>query len=449
MKIIIVGAGNVGSFLCKCLSEKGYNVTVIEETHAIASSIDEQYDAKVICGNGSSAEILVKAGVRDCDFYIAMTSDDRVNIVGCSIAKALGAKATIARIHDQTYSDNTLINYQFHFGIDFLVNPEGLCAMELAKDIRNPGRLAVERFAQGHIEVQQIPVTQSSSLTSIPLRDLELSPEVRVGYIQRGNETQIASSSSTFEQDDLVTFVGLSEELAKIKQKLAPHDGPKSVSIALFGGSESAITLIRLLSNPRFKILLIEREAPICEEIAEHFPHITVIHGDAASTRLLEEEQIGSYDYFIATTKNDEDNIMTTLLAKQQGVQNAQLIINRCDYEDILGQLKNILGIESIVSPRIATITELLHYISEEATIELATLPGDAGKILEVRVDSESPCVGKTIHEIAWPPDIVLVALLNQFHAKVPCAGDTILACSRIVVIAKQDSVAPLLELLT
>lgn len=449
MKIIIIGAGNVGSFLCKCLSENGYNVTVIEEDTYVANSIDEQYDVKVINGNGSSAEILVKAGVRDCDFCIAMTSDDRVNIVGCSIAKALGAKATIARIHDQTYSDHSLINYQFHFGIDYLVNPEGLCAMELAKDIRNPGRLAVERFAQGHIEVQQIPITQSSNLTGIPLEKLELSPEVRVGYIQRGEETFIACSKSTFEQGDLVTFVGLSEELSKIKKKLSPNEGPQSSSIVLFGGTESAISLIRLLSHSRFKILLIEKDPRICKELAEIFPHITVIHGDASSIRLLEEEKIGNYDYFIATTRNDEDNIMTSLLAKQQGVKKIQLIINRCDYENILGELKNVLGIERIVSPRVATITELLHYISQNATIELATLPGEVGKILEIRVSPESACVGKTIHEIAWPADIILVAILNQFHAKVPCAGDTILASSRLVVIAKQDSISPLLELLT
>ena len=120
MKIIIVGAGEVGSYLCSLLSEKAHHVTLIESLEDRAERLDEQLDVKVITGNGSSAEVLVKAGVDECDYFLAMTSDDKTNIVSSSLAKALGAKTTLARIHDQTYSDTSIVNYQLHFGIDYL-----------------------------------------------------------------------------------------------------------------------------------------------------------------------------------------------------------------------------------------------------------------------------------------------------------------------------------------
>ena len=138
MKIVIVGAGEVGGYLCGLLSDQAHDVTIIESAVSAAERIDEQFDARVLLGNGSSAETLTKASVGDCDFFVAMTSDDKTNLVSSSVAKALGAKAIICRIHDQTYTDNSLVNYQVHFGIDYMLNPESLSALAMAKSIRSP-----------------------------------------------------------------------------------------------------------------------------------------------------------------------------------------------------------------------------------------------------------------------------------------------------------------------
>ena len=155
MKIIIIGAGEVGHNLCTTLSAAGHNVTLIEQSEVRCETLDEEQNARIIHGNGSSARQLVDVDVASCDAFLAMTSDDRTNVISCSLAKGLGAKNTIARIHDETYSDNSVINYQLHFGIDLLVNPEAICAVELAKEIRSAGRVAVENFSRGQIEVQQ------------------------------------------------------------------------------------------------------------------------------------------------------------------------------------------------------------------------------------------------------------------------------------------------------
>ncbi len=448
MKIIIVGAGEVGSYLCGLLSGKAHDVTVIESDEAIAQRVDELIDAKVLTGNGSSAETLVKAGVRECHFFLAMTSEDRTNLVATSLAKVLGAQATITRVHDQTYTDNSYVNYQLHFGIDHMINPEGLCAVQLAKSIRNPGRVAVEYFSRGQIEAQQVTVTRRSRFIGKKLRDIPLE-QVRIGFIQRRKEVEVPSAETVLEEDNRVTIFGHPDVLLKMKTKFDPESKEEPVRVALYGGGETAVALARLLANPRYKIRIIEKDGAICRELADKFPRVTVINGDATSLRLLEEEQIGSADYFVASTKDDEDNIMTGLQASKLGAAHVQLVINKTDYEDVLDGLKSSLGVEMMVSPRVTTAREVLRYLSTEPMLELATLPDGVGKVLEIHLSHNNRFAGQPLRQIPLPRGCVIVALLHKFQAKMPGADDIILGGDRIVLISQEGNTKELQNLVS
>jgi trk system potassium uptake protein TrkA len=439
MKVIIIGAGEVGHNLCTTLAAAGHNVTLIEQSELHCEKLDEEQNALIINGNGSSARQLVDVDVASCDAFLAMTSDDRTNVISCSLAKGLGAKNTIARIHDETYSDNSVINYQLHFGIDLLVNPEAICAVELAKEIRNPGRVAVENFARGQIEVQQQEVAKGSRLIGKKLIDLKLDARIRIGYIQRDGQSEVARADSELQAGDVITLFGHPEELFTLRERFDPKHRADIARVVLFGGSETAISLIRLLSNPRFKVRVIEKDKAKCRSLVERFPNITVIHGDATSLRLLEEEQIGSADYFVACTKDDEENILTCLQAAKLGANHVQLVINKGDYDQLLGILKTMLGIEVVVSPRQATAEFMLRNLSAESTAKLAEVPGGGGQIVEVRIKHSSPCVGKKVKDIHLPAGALFVALLHKFKAKVPAADDVILAGDRVVVILDEN----------
>jgi trk system potassium uptake protein TrkA len=439
MKVIIIGAGEVGHNLCTTLSAAGHNVTLIEQSEQRCEKLDEEQNARIINGNGSSARQLVDVDVAKCDAFLAMTSDDRTNVISCSLAKGLGAKNTIARIHDETYSDNSVINYQLHFGIDLLVNPEAICAVELAKEIRSAGRVAVENFARGQIEVQQQTVAPNSRLVGKKLKDIKLDSRVRIGYVQRNGESEVASADTTLEAGDSITLFGHPEELFTLRERFDPKHKIDVARVVLFGGSETAISLVRLLSNPRFKVRVIEKDKAKCRSLAERFPDITVINGDATSLRLLEEEQIGSADYFVACTKDDEENILTCLQAAKLGVNHVQLVINKGDYDQLLGILKTMLGIEVVVSPRQATADFMLRNLSSESSATLAEVPGGGGQIVEVRIKHSSPCVGKKLKDIHLPPGALFVALLHKFKAKVPAADDIILAGDRVVLIVSKS----------
>lgn len=449
MKIVVVGAGEVGRYLCQTLSEAGNEVVVIESSESVAAEVDEEQDVRVIAGNGCSAETLYRAGVGDCDHFLALTGEDRTNLVACSLAHALGAKKITGRIHDQTYSDNSYVNYQVHFGIDFLLNPEALSAVEIAKTIRNPSRVAVENFARGQIEVQQLKVSSRSPYIGKSLKDISMDRQVRMAYIQEGDSFEVPTADTVIREGQFVTLVGATEKLYTIKTQIDPKVANDFLRVVIFGGTEIAVALIRMLSNPRFKVRVIENNPVVCRQLAERFSHVTIIQGSATSLRLMEEEQVGSADYFVACTKDDEDNIMTSLLAARIGARHVQLVINKPDYEHVLESLQLTLGVELVVSPRIATVNEVLRYLSPDPCIELARLPGNTAKILEVRVAIDSPIIGKTIREVAWPKGCVSVALQHKFEAKVPTADDKILAGDKMVVIVREDQRQALLALLT
>ncbi len=448
MKIVIVGAGEVGSYLCSLLSSRGHDVTVVDSSDERARKIDEQYNVKVIHGNGSSARILVEAGVEDCDHLLAMTSDDRANLIASSLAKALGAKRTITRIHDQTYIDSSFVNYQAQFGIDHMINPERLCAVELAKRIRNPGRVAVENFARGQVEVQQVRLRNGSRMIGRTVADTKIAPQARICYIQREGLNEVPTADTVLQENDLITLFGDPENLFEIRSRFEPGKADGHVKVVLFGGGEIALALIRLLIHPRFKVRVIDKNPIVCRELADNFPHITVINGDATSLRVLEEEQVGSTDYYVACTKDDENNIVTCLQAAKLGAQHVQAVINKSDYEEVLDSLRSTIGIEQIVSPRLATANEILRYISPAPCIELGQLQEGGGMIVEIRVGEKSKAAGLSLRQISWPQHCVVTAIQHKFEAKLATADEVILVGDRVLLITRPENVPTLRELL-
>ena len=448
MRVVIVGAGEVGRHLSHVLSDANHDVTVVERDPERAASIDEEHNVRVIQGSGSMAETLKKAIAGGCDQFLAMTSQDEINLLSCSLARVLGAKTVISRIHDQTFTDTSHVNYPLHFGIDMMLNPEGLCALELAKSIRNPARIAVENFARGQIEAQRITVDDRARFRGKALSELKLPQQIKFGFYQRGEEQDIPSAETVLEAGDVVTVFGPPHELYKLRSNLDPHSTGAEVRVVIFGGSETAVALVRLLNNPRFKVRVIEQDEEKCRRLAERFPQATFINGDGTSLRLLEEEQIGNADYFVASTSDDERNVMTSIQAAKLGAKHVQTVINKSDYEEILLNLRSTLDIETLVSPRLVTAAEVLRYTSSEPYVELFHFPKQSARILEIQVSLESPCAGKKLREIRWPKHAVLVALLHKFQAKVPGAEDQILAGDRVVVITREENIQDLLKLL-
>ena len=448
MKIVIVGAGEVGRYLSQLLSERDDDVTLIETSEETALSLEEEQDVRVVEGNGASAKVLKSAGAGSCDFFLAMTSHDQINIVACAIASKLGAKFTAARIHDQVYADNSVLNYQDYFNIDYLLNPEALCAVEFAKAIRNPERVAVEDFARGEIEVQRVEVAVESKLLGKPLRDIKFPDEMRVGYVQRGGKMFIATADTKMCEGDIVTVLGSSRNLFEKSRIFTGEKSLPKTSVVIYGATDIAISLARLLSHPRFQVRIIEPDLNLCKSIAENFPKITVINGTATSLKLLEEEDIGDADYFVACTRDDEENIMTGLQAKKLGVKHIHLTINKPDYEAVLSNMSEIMGLDLVLSPRRVTASEIFRYLSKEKYAKVGKLDDENVELIEVRVSENSKCAGKRIFEANLPHGCIIAALMHKNTSKVPSANDVISAGDRLIAISSKENVKKLVSLL-
>ncbi|BET66673.1 Trk system potassium transporter TrkA [Opitutales bacterium ASA1] len=440
MKVILVGAGEVGAYLAETLSGIAHDVTVLERDERVAESLDEHLDVRVLRESGSSARALKRAGIERCDFFLALTSNDESNLVSASLARALGARTTFARVHDETFRETSHLDYQAHFGIDHLLNPERLAAVEIAKHIRNPDRVAVEDFARGQIEVQLVDVKSGSAVAGKTLSELRLNPKMRVALVGRGEDSIAAKADLRLLPGDVATICGPPEVLYEVRPLFDQRTTPeRDKRVVIMGGSEMGVSMVRLLGNRRFHIRVIERDARRCRFLADNFPHITVIHGEATSLRLLEEEQVGEADFFVACTRDDEDNVMTCLQARKLGVKRISLAINRADYNEIVQTSKATLGVDVAVSPRIATSHEVLRYLSTEKFVELARLPGRAGRLLELKVDAGSPCDGRALRDIRWPTGSVVLAVQQRSSIRTPGPGDVFAAGDRLVAIVPTE----------
>lgn len=435
--VIVIGGGDVGAYLGRSFTERGDNVVLIEQNPVIARQIDEELNVQVKCASGASAEVLHECRVENCDFFLALTQNDHVNLIACSIAKRMGAKLTVARIHDNTYSDYSYLNYQLQFGIDLLVNPESLAANEIAKSLRSSGRVAVENFGHGEIEVQQMGVSPHSSCIGKTLKEIKLGDGLRIAYMSQNGEVILPSRETRIEPYAQVTLVGHPSKIFEARKMFKADTSLGHVlNVAICGANEASVALIKQLSSGNFRIKLFEPDELVCEQLADRFPNITVVNGKGTSLRLLEEESVGECDHFIAATKSDEENIMSCLQARKLGARHLHLILNRVDYEGVVQDLRQDLHLHTIAAPRIVTAEELMRFTSDESVIELASLPDQVATFFEVRIEENSAGHNKLISEIALPQGCVIIALLHKFQVKVPAAHDRILAGDRLILIA-------------
>ena len=441
MKTIIVGAGEVGRFIGGSLTDRGHSVTLIDLSGETVERVDRELDVRALTGNGSSAEMLEQADVRSARNFLALTSDDRTNLVACKVAKQLGERVfAVARIHDQTYLDNAKVNYQNLFDVDFFLNPEMLCAVELAKRIRHPGRVAIEHFARGQIEVQNMTVPRRSKVAGRKIRNLGMDPRVRIGFVSGTAGTTVAGPDSVLAEGDQLTVFGKAAAVSDFRRVVETAAAKETARVVIFGGTEIGVCLLRLLSHPRFRIRIIEPDPQICEGLASRYPAVTVIAGDAGSKRLLEEEQVAGADHFIACTKQDEHNVMACLQAAQLGVGHVHLVINKPDYQDLLDDLREPLGLSSIVSPRQVSADELIRYLERDAVVELESMSVSEARLLEVAVSPDSSVIGRNLGDSDLSRHCVVVAILRGAAAFVPGAGDGIQKGDRILLAVDQSN---------
>ncbi|MCA9134156.1 MAG: Trk system potassium transporter TrkA [Planctomycetales bacterium] len=437
MRIVVLGAGTVGSWIADLLCQHRHSVTVVDVDAAHTGRINEEMDVRAVTGSASECSVLFQADVLGADVCLAVTGVDEVNLVAASMAKAMGAKRSVARVYAPVFRDLSTFDYQRHFGIDRLLSLEHLTAMELARAIRNPGSITFEHFARGQLEVAEIEVTRRSDALHKPLKQLGLSPHVRLGTLQRGAKTWIASASDEIQIGDWLSLMGRPDDVEEIKKIFAKGD-PKRLFIAIAGGGETGYHLARALDHERHRVLLLEHNPERCDYLASHLTRATVVCADAMRKVTLEEERVGSCDFFVACTGYDENNIMAGLEAKELGAKQIMAIVGRPDYAEIVGRL----GIDVAVSERDAMARQILGLLTEGPILSQLQLPASDVFVLELEVMEHSPVTRSTLAKADLPEGVLVAAVLQEDYVRVPAAGDCLVAGNTALVLAPGNRIA-------
>ncbi|MDA0752986.1 MAG: Trk system potassium transporter TrkA [Verrucomicrobia bacterium] len=449
MNIVIVGAGEVGKHLAESLSTQLHNITVIEASEETSEDLNESLDASVLCGNGASATTLAEANVGECDLFLALTSLDNTNLVSASIAKSLGAKKTVSRVHASVQREEWLFDIRSHFNIDYLFSTERLAAVELAKFVRNPEGLVVEDIARGRIELHQYKVAAESKAIHVPISKLHLPPRVRIACIMRDGLNTIPGGADTLMAGDLVTLFGEPSLLDQVISLLDPSaQRKKDLKAVIFGGGEYAFALAQMLEGAAVQVRIMEKQESECRRLSGMLQDSLIINGDATSLQQLREEQVDQADFFIAVSPDDEDNVMACLQAKSLGTEYCLTLIHRADYADVIYRNRQRLGLLAAVSPRLATNRDLLRFMETDKYHKVSTLQGGV-EVIQLSLKEGARVIDQKVSDIKWPKGAALVGLLRDQMAIVPTGEDTLNVEDTVYAITTADVRKPLVKLLT
>lgn len=430
MRIVVLGAGTVGTSIAGMLCDIGHSVTVVDHDSLKTRHVNDQLDVRVVTGSAAQSSVLFQAGVLGADLCLAVTGSDEVNLIGASMSKAMGTHRTVARVYAPVFRDLSTFDYQDHFKIDRLMSMEHLSAMELARAIRHPGASAVEIFARGELEMQELTVSGKAKAAGKLLKDLELPAAVRVGSIGHEGRMNIAAANDRIEVGDQITLIGTSDDIDDVRS-LFQREQPAKQGVVIAGGGETGYHLARVLEGRRFAVLLMDTDRQRCEFLAAHLKHTTVVNADAQRRASLEEERAGSADIFVACTGDDEDNIMACVEARELGAARIMSIVSRPDYANVVAKL----GIDHTVSPREVVAKQIKGLLNTGAIISRMPLtPSGEVEAQEIEVLEGAPATNHVLAKLDLAPDCLVAALIREGFVHVPgaddrlCPGDTVVA---------------------
>ncbi|MBA3988824.1 Trk system potassium transporter TrkA [Aliidiomarina maris] len=440
MKIIIVGAGRVGTTLAENLVGEQNEITIIDPDRNRLGELQEKYDLRVVVGNGAHPDTLEAAGAEDADMLVAVTSTDEVNMLSCQIAYSMFNTPTkIARIRSEQY-----IRYKdklFHnqdMPVDHLIAPEQLVTDYIKRLIDYPGALQVMEFAGGKVSLVAVKAYYGGKLVGHAISALKQHiPNVnaRVAAIFRQGRAIRPLGSTVIEADDEVFFVADTNNIRIVMQELQRlEDTYKRIMIV--GGGLIGAGLARALERSH-RVKLVETKLERAEYLSASLEHTLVLHGDASDQQMLSEEHIEDIDVFVAVTNDDEANIMSAMLAKRMGAKKTMVLIQRSAYVDL------VQGgdIDIAISPQNATISALLRHIRRGDIVNVYSLRKGAAEAIEAIAHGDektSKVIGKSINEIKLPPGATIGAIVRGSETII-AHGETVIQSDDHVVMFLVD----------
>ncbi|MBL8426720.1 MAG: Trk system potassium transporter TrkA [Dechloromonas sp.] len=446
MKVIILGAGQVGASVAEGLVSEENDITVVDSDGARLMRLQDKLDLRAVVGNAATPSVLRQAGAEDADMIIAVTQSDQTNLVACKLAQSVfNVPTRIARLRARDFLEDATLLSPENFAVDFALCPEQVITDYIRRLIEFPEALQVLNFAKGRVCLVAVRAYDGGTLVGRPIKEMRehLPPDMdaRIAAIFRRDQPVFPEGETTVEAGDEVFLLAATEHIRPVLRQLRRMMTPVE-RIMIAGGGNIGLRLAKVLEK-RYEVKIIEGRQERAELIANELDNSLVLLGDATDEELLEQENISEMDLFLAVTNDDEDNIMAGSLAKRLGSKRVVALINRRAYADMIEGGPIDIGI----SPAQVSIGTLLAHVRHGDVAEVHSLRRGAAEALELVAHGDaktSKIVGKRIGDIDWPHGVTVAALVRNFDQAVVIGHtDDWTAITRHgeVVIAHHDTV--------
>lgn len=451
LKIIIVGAGKVGTTLVEQLSREGHDITIIDKVASKVNDIASKFDVMGCVGNGATYMTLVEAGVKDADLIIAVTESDELNLLCCTIAKQFSNCSAISRLRNPDYSKEA--NYlRDKLGLSMLINPDLEAAKVMSRVLYIPTALEVRSFAHGQALITKIKIPEGNIIDKMTIAELgaKITNNILICGVEREGNVVIPGGSFELAAGDIITVVATSKEQINFLKSIGFATN-QIKNAMIIGGGRSSYYLADILIKKGISVKIIEQDLERCELLNDLLPKATIIHGDGTKTDLLLDEGIKSVDAFIPLTGIDEQNAMLALHAKK--ISSTKLItkINRTGFIDIV----NSLDLGSVFYPMFITSDMILAYVRAKtaapgSNIETVYHLFDSrAEAITFNVTDDSKITGKPLRELKIKSNTLISYIGRKGEAIIPSGNDVICKGDTVMVVTMQtgfDDIGDILE---
>lgn len=448
MNVVIIGAGEVGYHLARRLAGENKQVTLIDKDPAAVRRVIETIDAQAIQGSGSNPDLLEQAGIKTADIFLAVTDSDEVNLTACLAADLLSPNTRkLARIRMAEFAPFHPALKEQPPHINTVINPEIEVVKTIERLMSVPGAIDVGEFANGQFKFIGVRLTPEAGLTGVKLSDIGAAIDGEaplIAAIVRQETLIVPSGDNRLEESDLIYFISKNDSHLKTMAAFNKH-ARKIERVMITGGGRTGLRLAKTLEAKGISVKIIENNPDQALILAELLNQSVVLNGDGSDQSLLLEENIEKMDAMVALTGDEETNIIVAMLAKRFGVLQNIVKINKFNYLPMM----SAIGIDQVVSPRLSAVNSILQHIRQGKVLSAISLQNEAAEVLEAEALETSDVVGHPLKEIRFPKGALLIGILHDDKAIIPCGDSVVHPGDRVIIFAQKEVISKVEKLLT
>ena len=442
MRVIICGAGRVGYGLAERLSQERNTVTVIDTSPDLIRQITNELDVRGVVGHGSHPDVLVRAGVRDCDMIIAVTYADEVNMMACQVAHSLFDVPTkVARVRAQGYLDNQWndLYSRENMPIDIIISPEIEIGKAILRRLNTPGAFNVVPFGDGAVQMLGVEINEDCPIIQTPIRqipDLFTGLHAAVVGIERDGELFAPTPDDPLEVGDRAYIITQAAHSKRLLEVLGSNQVQARHVVIIGGGNVGTYVAEKLEGKSGMRVRVIERDKDRAEKAAEQLSRTVILNGDAMSAEIQEEAGVANAEMVIALTNSDSVNILSAVQAKKLGARMTISLINEVSMQDMQSEL----GIDMVIDPRASTISSILRHVRRGRILEVYSLEQGGAEVIEGEVLDTSPMAGKALSDVAMGEGVAIGAIIADGAVLPPSPGLVLRPGNRGVLMAEKGA---------